>query len=113
MEDSRGIIWQGSSSGVIAYDQKRKSVKLLDMQAGLFGSSVTSIVEDKAHAMWVTTDHGLSKIVPQLDENGTWRFAVRSYNNRDGLQMESYNQRSATLTGRYGYYQPQGTVGCI
>ena len=54
MEDSRGIIWQGSSSGVIAYDQKRKSVKLLDMQAGLFGSSVTSIVEDKAHAMWVT-----------------------------------------------------------
>ena len=98
MEDSRGIIWQGSSSGVIAYDQKRKSVKLLDMQAGLFGSSVTSIVEDKAHAMWVATDHGLSKIVPQLDENGTWRFAVRSYNNRDGLQMESYNQRSAILT---------------
>jgi hypothetical protein len=48
--------------------------------------------------MWVATDHGLSKIVPQLDENNTWRFAVRSYNNRDGLQMESYSQRSAILT---------------
>ena len=98
MEDSRGIIWQGSSSGAIAYDQQRKQVRLLDMQDGLFGSSVCSIIEDTQHHIWVVTEHGVSKIVPQLQEDGKWQFSVSSYNNRDGLQQSAYNQRSTCLT---------------
>ena len=98
MEDSRGLIWQGSSSGVIIWDKKTNGVWLLDMTKGLFGSSVCSITEDFEHTMWVVTDHGVSKIVPQHQEDGSWRFTVRSYNNRDGLQQEVYNQRSACLT---------------
>ena len=98
MEDSRGIIWQGSNSGAIAWDQKRRQVRLLDMQDGLFGSSVCSIIEDTQHHIWVVTEHGVSKIVPQLQEDGKWQFSVSSYNNRDGLQQAAYNQRSTCLT---------------
>jgi len=98
IEDSRGIIWQGSNSGVIAWDQKRKQVRLLDMQDGLFGSSVCSVLEDQQHHIWVVTEHGVSKIVPQLQEDGKWQFSVSSYNNRDGLQQAAYNQRSTCLT---------------
>lgn len=98
MEDSRGLIWQGSASGAAVLDQKTKQVRLLDMSDGLFGSSVNSIIEDKDHTMWVVTEHGVSKILPEKQEDGIWQFTVRSYNNRDGLQQEVYNQRSTYLT---------------
>ena len=98
MEDSRGIIWQGSNSGAIVYDQKHRMVRLLDMQDGLFGSSVCSIIEDQQHNMWIVTEHGVTKIIPQKQEDGTWQFSISSYNNRDGLQQSAYNQRSTCLT---------------
>ncbi len=98
MEDSRGLIWQGSSSGVCVYDDKTKRVEFLDMANGLFGSSVCSILEDKDHVMWVVTDHGVSKIIPQKQPNGQWQFTIRSYSSRDGLQQGTYNQRSTFLT---------------
>lgn len=98
MEDSRGLIWQGSASGVLVYDQKRQTVRLLDMQSGLFGSSICSVTEDNNHAIWVVTDHGVSKVIPVLQDDGKWQFSVSSYNNRDGLMHGSYNQRSTCIT---------------
>ena len=98
IEDSRGLIWQGSASGAAVYDQLTKKTRLLDMTDGLYGSSINSIIEDQEHTMWVVTDHGVSKVLPEHQEDGTWHFTVRSYNNRDGLQQETYNQRSTYLT---------------
>ena len=68
------------------------------MTDGLFGSGVNSVIEDKKHSVWVVTDHGVSRIIPQQQENGTWQFVIRSYNSRDGLQKATYNQRSVWLT---------------
>lgn len=98
MEDSRGLIWQGSTSGVLVHDPHTRRVKSLDMTDGLLGSSVCSILEDKNHAMWVVTDHGVSKLIPERQEDGTWQFIVRSYSSSDGLQKGTYTQRSAYLT---------------
>ena len=98
IEDSRGLIWHGSNVGVIVYDPKTKFQKLIDMTDGLFGSGVNSVIEDKKHSVWVVTDHGVSRIIPQQQENGTWQFVIRSYNSRDGLQKATYNQRSVWLT---------------
>ena len=98
IEDSRGLIWQGSSSGLTIYDPETKFVKMLDMTNGLYGSSINSIIEDKKHTIWAVTDHGVSNIVPIKQNDGTWQFNVRSYNSRDGLQKAVYNQRSTFLT---------------
>ena len=98
IEDSRGLIWHGSNVGVIVYDPKTKFQKLIDMTDGLFGSGVNSIIEDQKHSVWVVTDHGISRVVPQKQEDGTWQFTIRSYNSRDGLQKATYNQRSVWLT---------------
>ena len=98
MEDSRGLIWHGSSSGVLVYDQKRKTVRQLDMRSGLYGSNICSITEDTNHSMWVVTDHGVSMVIPELQDDGTWHFSVSSYNARDGLMKGAYNQRSTCLT---------------
>lgn len=98
IEDSRGIIWQGSTSGVTFFDPKTKFMRLLDMSDGLYGSSVNSIVEDRQHSIWVVTDHGVSRIKPQRQEDGTWQFVIRSFNSTDGLQTGTYNQRSTWVT---------------
>ena len=98
IEDSRGLIWHGSNVGIIVYDQKTKFQTLLDMTDGLLGSSVNSLLEDKKHNVWAVTDHGVSRIVPQQQENGEWQFTVRSYSSADGLQKATYNQRSMWLT---------------
>ncbi len=98
MEDSRGLLWHGSSSGFVIYDPKHKTVAFLDMSNGLYSSSACSIVEDHDHVMWLVTDHGVSKVVPSMQKDGSWQFTIRSYNNRDGLQHGTYNQRSAYVT---------------
>ena len=98
VEDSRQLIWQGSTAGCCIFDPKTKRQKLLDMNSGLFGSSVVGIVEDNLHTMWVVTEHGISNVVPKKEENGEWSFLVRSFSNKDGLQQGPYNQRSVSRT---------------
>ena len=68
------------------------------MNSGLFGSSVTGIVEDLNHTMWVVTEHGVSNVTPQKDDEGGWTFLVRSFSSKDGLQQGPYNLRSVSLT---------------
>ena len=98
VQDSRGLIWQGASAGVTVCDVKGNACAFLDMKSGLIGSTVNGIVEDSRHTVWVVTEHGLSNVIPQQQEDGRWTFIVRSYNNRDGLQDGPFNQRSATVT---------------
>ena len=103
MQDSRGLSWQGSSSGATIWDPKTNEVYLIDMRSGLLGSTVNGIVEDKRHNMWLVTDHGISLVVPQKRFGNKWNFVVRSFNNRDGLQTGPYNQRSLC-------YSPDGIL---
>ena len=97
VQDSRGLVWQGATSGATVCDLKTGETYLLDSRSGLFGSTVNGLVEDLHHTMWVVTDKALSSVVPQ-QRDGQWTFIVRSFNNRDGLMDAPYNQRSAILT---------------
>ena len=92
--DSRGLLWQCSPSGVVIYDRKTGQKTLLDMKSGLYGSNAVSVTEDTQHTMWVATDHGLSNITPQQQQDGTWTFTIRNFNDRDGLQPGPFNQRA-------------------
>ena len=99
IEDSRGLIWQGSVSGLCIYDPKTQQLQTLDMSNGLYGSSVCSVTEDQQHVIWCVTDHGVSRIIPQQqEEGGQWQFIIRNFSHRDGLQQGSYNQRSTWIT---------------
>lgn len=96
--DSRGLIWLCSPAGVAVFDRKHDQTTLLDMKSGLHGSNAVSVTEDTRHTMWVATDHGVSNIIPQQQDDGTWSFIVRSYNDRDGLQPGPFNQRAIYCT---------------
>ena len=96
--DNRDLVWQAASSGLSIYDRKTGKTRLLDMKSGFFGSNVTSITEDAKQTIWVTTDHGISNVVPQKGEDGEWHFTVRSFNEHDGLQPGPFNQRAICYT---------------
>ena len=98
MEDSRGLVWHGSTSGCCVVDWKTNKQHMLDMNSGLIGSSVVGIAEDNLHTMWVITEHGISNVVPKKDADGNWTFNVRSFTSKDGLQQGPYNQRSVSVT---------------
>lgn len=92
--DSRGLLWLVSPSGVVIYDRKTGQKTLLDMKSGLHGSNAVAVTEDTRHSMWVATDHGVSNITPLKQEDGSWAYTVRSFNDRDGLQSGPFNQRA-------------------
>ena len=96
MEDSHGLIWQCTASGVTIHDAATDRNYILHAQSGLYGSA-NGIVEDRQKAIWVITQNGLSRIMPQQKDDGSWSFVVRSLNNRDGLQDGPFNQRSAVV----------------
>lgn len=97
IEDSRGLVWQSTASGVTIQDLEHHNNYLLNAKSGLYGSAI-GLVEDHHHAMWVVTQYGMSKIIPQQQDGEKWNFVVRSFNNRDGLQDAPFNRRSAVLT---------------
>ena len=100
LEDSRGLIWQGSTAGATVWDMKKNRVYLIDMRHGLLSATVNGAVEDEKHTMWVVTDRGISNVIPQQAEDGSYTFIVRSYSSRDGLQDAIYSQRSICYTKR-------------
>lgn len=109
--DSHGLLWQASPSGVSVFDRKTGQMQLLDMKSGFYGSNVVALAEDDRHTMWVVTDHGISDVIAQKDEeDGRWTFAVRSYNDRDGLQPGPFNQRAICFT-RTGFLLVGGQDG--
>ncbi len=110
IQDSRGLLWQATMTGVTVCDLKERRTWLLDRESGLFDSMVAGLLEDARHTIWVITMHGLSNVIPQQQPDGTWSFFVHSYNNRDGLHTAPYNQRSAALTSN-GYVIVGGYEG--
>ncbi len=96
--DDRGLIWNGTSSGMNVYDPVTDQLTILDMNAGLSGSEICSVTEDKAKEIWLSTDKGVSNIKVYKDkDNHKWRFTVYSFNEIDGLQTRQFNQRSILL----------------
>lgn len=96
--DSRGLIWQCSPTGVAIYDRKTGQSTLLDIKSGLYGSNAVAVCEDTHNTMWVVTEHGVSNVIPQQQDDKQWTFTVRSYNDRDGLQPGPFNQRAVCCT---------------
>ncbi len=95
--DSRGLIWDGTCSGVNVYDPLTDQLKIIDINDGLYGSVVCSIIEGNDHSIWLASGTGISN-VKVIKIGGRWRFKVYSYNDKDGLQARQFNQRSIFMT---------------
>jgi len=88
-EDSKGNYWFATmGEGVSKFDPVTSVMITINMRDGLANNTAYNFVEDKNGNIWVTTNHGISKINPE--NLNIWNFDVR-----DGIQGHEFNLGAA------------------
>lgn len=59
-EDKQGILWLGSSQGLIRFDPKTLKTKYYTQTEGLVSNTISGILEDHLGNLWISTHSGLS-----------------------------------------------------
>lgn len=60
LEDSRGLYWIGTDiHGLMTYDDKTGKTEQMTMSEQLMHETVTNIIEDSHHRLWINTFNGL------------------------------------------------------
>src|SRR5574344_1031150 len=96
--DSRGLIWQGSPSGVCIYNSRTRKTDAINTDSGLKSLNISALIEDDSHRVWVISDYGIACVSPEKIDGGDYHYSVRTYNTRDGLMAGPYNQRAVCKT---------------
>ncbi|WP_066630621.1 hybrid sensor histidine kinase/response regulator transcription factor [Labilibacter marinus] len=97
--DSRGWCWVGTSDGLNLYDNKTKTYRCFRRPEGLPDNTILSIEEDEQSNLWVSTPKGLSNIkINNVLDVWNFNFDIHNYNESDGLQYGSFNERASFKT---------------
>jgi ligand-binding sensor domain-containing protein/two-component sensor histidine kinase len=88
-EDTKGNYWFATmGEGVSKFNPVTGEMVTINMKEGLPNNTAYNFVEDKNGSIWVTTNHGISKINPE--NMNIWNFDVR-----DGIQGHEFNLGAA------------------
>ncbi len=97
LEDSRGMIWIGSKSGLLTYDPKEEKFSHRKETEALAHGYITCILEDSSGDIWVSTDNlGITRIRPESGE-------TQIYFEEDGLLTDAFNWNSCICTPDKGF----------
>ncbi len=92
--DSRQLEWFGTNIGLYIWDEKQKRQYALTMDNGLANNNISSIQEDEDGVCWVATANGISRITPQLSQQG-YVFQIVNFNSEDGLQKGKFYENAS------------------
>ena len=105
-------LWVGTNGGVVLWDIKKKSYKVLNTADGLADNSVTTITIDHRGIKWFGTIGGQSLIVSSgknhflAKRNGISAF--------DGVRWMNYDRDALGLSGdQHGNYYGNGRINSI
>jgi ligand-binding sensor domain-containing protein/signal transduction histidine kinase len=90
-----GMVWAGTSQGIIKLDPTSGAFTSYDEKNGLAGNAVSCTLEDEHGALWVSTNAGLSRFDPESE-----RFT--NYSAADGLPGNDLTGWSACSRGPTG-----------
>lgn len=95
--DSRGLLWIGTRSGMIIFDEKKDEMIHLSTENGLSHNCIRAIAEDKYNNLWATTDHGITNIVVMNNiANLPMKYLCYPYFEEDGIGDMTFNAHSIT-----------------
>jgi ligand-binding sensor domain-containing protein/putative methionine-R-sulfoxide reductase with GAF domain/signal transduction histidine kinase len=84
-EDTTGVIWIGTyGGGLNKFDKEKKKFTRYTEKNGLADNAIYGVLGDDANNLWISTNKGLSKFDPLLDE-------FNNFNVNDGLQSNEFN----------------------
>lgn len=103
--DSYGNIWISNYfSGISKYDDSSDTFINYSVKDGLSSNSAYSMIEDKNHNLWISTNKGISRLNPKQEKFTNYGFF-------DGLYVYEFNQGSSFKTRQGEIYF--GGVGGI
>jgi signal transduction histidine kinase/ligand-binding sensor domain-containing protein len=89
--DSRGTIWLGTiGDGLCGYSPSTRELKRYTVKDGLSHSFIYGIVIDPKDNIWISSESGLTKFSIALNQ-------FRSYDTRDGLPSDHFDDKSESL----------------
>lgn len=84
--DKRGWTWGGTPDGLVLF-RPGQAKKIFHTEDGLVNNFVHALLEDRNHAIWITTSYGISQIL--VDSTG------------NKINFTNYNSYEGTLEGEY------------
>ena len=89
-EDSRGLAWIATNSGLNILDKLNDELYELTADDGLGGTVACAVTEDHHGNIWVSTDKGVAQVIVSRQGNH-YDFSIVNYNHLDGLQERKFN----------------------
>ena len=96
-EDSRGLIWCATLSGINAYNPKTDSLVTISNLTSFPNSVACSVAEDSAGHIWIVNEHSVSAITINETGKDKYSYFITVFNSLDGLQERPFNYRSIKL----------------
>ena len=95
IEDSRGLLWISTTSGLKVLDRKKGKVHNIPNGASSYGADVLGIIEDNNGGIWISNSSRLSNFKVNYDEaSGSLNVTKMEYDRKSGLPECDFNQRS-------------------
>ena len=91
-----GVIWFGTSdAGLGRFDLATRDFRFFGTKEGLANNIVYGILEDDDGMLWLSTNRGISRFVPET-------YAFTNYGVEDGAQSEEFNSNAYFRSPRTG-----------
>lgn len=96
LEDSRGLLWIGSRTGLCVYDPITSTSTTFRLHVDGTNDYVTAVAEDEKNDIWCATSDGLVniKVENAIGSQEKRKYTLSKYSKDDGLENGVYNQRA-------------------
>lgn len=96
VEDSRGLLWVGTRTGLCVFDPLSNTSKAFKLHVDGTNDYVTAVAEDEKHDIWCATSDGLVniKVENSIGSQEKYKYTLSKYSKDDGLENGVYNQRA-------------------
>lgn len=95
--DSRNLLWIAARDGLECYDSRTDSLYSIPLGPHAASNLVLGVIEASDRSVWASSDASLFNIVISKAANGSYSFKTVTYDSRDGISTESFNQRSFSI----------------